>query len=191
MDIEEDLILARIKKRDKEAFRYLYEYYFAKMVLFAESYLYDEEEARDLVQDLFFHLWKHAGALQVATSVKAYLFTSVRNRCLNVIRDRKIRDEHNNKLFEAQLFSGTEDVIIDEDVHRRLQEALNSLPDKCREIILLKVVEGKKNKEIAEQLNIAETTVKTQVQRAYRMLRERLVPISYSLNIYKEVSKDF
>ena len=53
MDIEEDLILARIKKRDKEAFRYLYEYYFAKMVLFAESYLYDEEEARDLVQDLF------------------------------------------------------------------------------------------------------------------------------------------
>ena len=123
MDIEEDLILARIKKRDKEAFRYLYEYYFAKMVLFAESYLYDEEEARDLVQDLFFHLWKHAGALQVATSVKAYLFTSVRNRCLNVIRDRKIRDEHNNKLFEAQLFSGTEDVIIDEDVHRRLQEA--------------------------------------------------------------------
>ena len=160
MDIEEDLILARIKKRDKEAFRYLYEYYFAKMVLFAESYLYDEEEARDLVQDLFFHLWKHAGALQVATSVKAYLFTSVRNRCLNVIRDRKIRDEHNNKLFEAQLFSGTEDVIIDEDVHRRLQEALNSLPDKCREIILLKVVEGKKNKEIAEQLNIVETTMK-------------------------------
>ncbi|MFR7810768.1 MAG: sigma-70 family RNA polymerase sigma factor [Butyricimonas faecihominis] len=98
MDAEEDLILARIKKRDKEAFRYLYEYYFAKMVLFAESYLYDEEEARDLVQDLFFHLWNHAGTLQVTTSVKAYLFTSVRNRCLNAIRDRKIRDEHNNKI---------------------------------------------------------------------------------------------
>lgn len=73
MDAEEDLILARIKKRDKEAFRYLYEYYFAKMVLFAESYLYDEEEARDLVQDLFFHLWNHAGTLQVATSVKGLL----------------------------------------------------------------------------------------------------------------------
>ena len=174
MDIEEDLILARIKKRDKEAFRYLYEYYFAKMVLFAESYLYDEEEARDLVQDLFFHLWKHAGALQVATSVKAYLFTSVRNRCLNVIRDRKIRDEHNNKLFEAQLFSGTEDVIIDEDVHRRLQEALNSLPDKCREIILLKVVEGKKNKEIAEEMGITETTVKFHKSVAYRELYKSL-----------------
>ena len=177
MDGIDDLMFVRVKKRDKEAFRYLYEYYFAKMVLFAESYLYDEEEARDLVQDLFFYLWDHAAELRVSSSIKAYLFTSVRNRCLNVLRDRKIRDEHNDKLFEAQLFSGTEDVVIDEEIQQRLREALNSLPGKCREIILLKVVEGKKNKEIAKQLNIAETTVKTQVQRAYRMLRERLIPI--------------
>ena len=94
-----------------------------------------------------------------------------------MLRDRKIRDVNNDKLFEAQLFSGTEDIVLDEEIQLRLQEALNSLPEKCREIILLKVVEGKKNKEIAGQLNIAETTVKTQVQRAYRMLRERLIPI--------------
>ena len=177
MDREENLILNRIKKRDKETFKVLYENYFAKMVLFSESYLYNEEEARDLVQDLFFYLWDHAETLQVTTSIKAYLFTSVRNRCLNVLRGRKIRDEHNDKLFEAQLFSGTEDVVIDEEVSQRLQEALNALPDKCREIILLKIVDGKKNKEIAEQLGIAETTVKTQVQRAYRMLREKLIPV--------------
>ena len=62
-------------------------------------------------------------------------------------------------------------------VEMRLQNALNTLPDKCREIILLKIVEGKKNKEIANQLGLAETTVKTQVQRAYRILREQLIPI--------------
>lgn len=186
MDIEENLILDRIKKHDKETFRFLYEYYFTKIVLFAESYLYDEEEARDLVQDLFFHLWDHSEALHVTTSIKSYLFTSVRNRCLNILRDRKIRDEHNNKLFEAQLFSGTEDVVIDEEIQQRLQEALDSLPDKCREIILLKVVEGKKNKEIANQLNIAETTVKTQVQRAYRMLREKLIPILLLIEYLQE-----
>lgn len=177
MEDKEIDILIRLQKRDREAFRFLYEQYFAKMVLFAESYLYDEEEAKDLVQDLFFYIWDHAKTLQVMTSLKAYLYTSLRNRCLNVLRDRKIRDEHNDKLFEAQLFSGTEDVVIDEEVQRRLQEALDSLPDRCKEIILLKVVEGKKNREIAEQLDIAETTVKTQVQRAYRMLREKLVPI--------------
>ena len=92
MDIEENLILDRIKKHDKEAFRFLYEYYFTKIVLFAESYLYDEEEARDLVQDLFFHLWDHSEALHVTTSIKSYLFTSVRNRCLNILRDLNIRE---------------------------------------------------------------------------------------------------
>ena len=110
-------------------------------------------------------------------SLKAYLFTSLRNRCLNALRDRKIVDSCNDKLLEAQLFAGIKDIEINETVEMRLQNALNTLPDKCREIILLKIVEGKKNKEIANQLGLAETTVKTQVQRAYRILREQLIPI--------------
>lgn len=109
--------------------------------------------------------------------MKAYLFTSLRNRCLNVLRDRKISDDCNDKLLEAQLFAGVEDVEIDETVEKKLKDALNVLPDRCREIILLKVVEGKKNKEIASLLGLAETTIKTQVQRAYRILREQLIPI--------------
>ena len=147
------------------------------MVLFAESYVYDEEEAKDLVQDLFFYIWDHADSLLIKTSLKAYLFTSLRNRCLNALRDRKIVDSCNDKLLEAQLFAGIKDIEINETVEMRLQNALNTLPDKCREIILLKIVEGKKNKEIANQLGLAETTVKTQVQRAYRILREQLIPI--------------
>ena len=147
------------------------------MVLFAESYVYDEEEAKYLVQDLFFYIWDHADSLLIKTSLKAYLFTSLRNRCLNALRDRKIVDSCNDKLLEAQLFAGIKDIEINETVEMRLQNALNTLPDKCREIILLKIVEGKKNKEIANQLGLAETTVKTQVQRAYRILREQLIPI--------------
>lgn len=173
----ETYVLSHLQKKDTAAFRYLYEHYFTQMVLFAESYLYDEEEARDLVQDLFFRLWDNAFQTEVNISVKAYLFTSLRNRCLNVLRDRKIRDANSDKLFEAQIFSGTEDIEIDECVQQRLQEALDSLPDKCREIFLLKVVQGKKNKEIAEELGISDNTVKTQVQRAYKGIREKMIPI--------------
>lgn len=116
MEDNEINVLQRLRKRDQKAFRYLYEFYFRKMVLFAESYLYDEEEAKDLVQDLFFYILDHANTLSVTSSLKSYLFTSLRNRCLNVIHDRRIRDEHNDKLFEAQFFSGTEDVVLDEEV---------------------------------------------------------------------------
>ena len=108
--------------------------------------MYDEEEAKDLVQDLFFYIWDHADSLLIKTSLKAYLFTSLRNRCLNALRDRKIVDSCNDKLLEAQLFAGIKDIEINETVEMRLQNALNTLPDKCREIILLKIVEGKKNK---------------------------------------------
>ncbi len=177
MEDKEIFVLKSLYKRDRKAFRYLYEQYFSKMVLFAESYVYDEEEAKDLVQDLFFYIWDHADSLLINSSLKGYLFTSLRNRCLNVLRDRKILDCRNDKLFEAQLFAGIENVGIDEVVEKRLQNALNVLPDKCREIILLKVVEGKKNKEIADLLGLAETTIKTQVQRAYRILREQLIPV--------------
>ena len=177
MNDQDKYIIPHIQKRDKEVFRYLYECYFTKMMLFAESYLYDEEEAKDLVQDLFYYIWDHAATLQVNGSLKSYLFVALRNRCLNVLRDRKIRDLHHDKLFEAQFFSGTEDVVIDEEVQVRLRAALDSLPERCREIFLLKVVEGKRNKEIAEQLNLAEATVKTQVQRAYKVLRDRMIPI--------------
>ena len=177
MEDKELFVLKSLYKRDYNAFHYLYESYFSKMVLFAESYVYDEEEAKDLVQDLFFYIWDHADSLLIKTSLKAYLFTSLRNRCLNALRDRKIVDSCNDKLLEAQLFAGIKDIEINETVEMRLQNALNTLPDKCREIILLKIVEGKKNKEIANQLGLAETTVKTQVQRAYRILREQLIPI--------------
>ena len=177
MDDKDEELLKRLRNRDTEAFRYLYETYFSKLVLFAESYVYDEEEAKDLVQDLFCRLWDHASSLEVKTSLKAYLLTSLRNRCLNVLRDRKIRDEHNDKLYEAQVFSGTEDVDLDEEVVEKLHAALDSLPDKCKEIILLKIVDEKTNKEIARQLSLAETTVKTQVQRAYRMLRDKMIPV--------------
>ena len=139
MEDKELFVLKSLYKRDYNAFHYLYESYFSKMVLFAESYVYDEEEAKDLVQDLFFYIWDHADSLLIKTSLKAYLFTSLRNRCLNALRDRKIVDSCNDKLLEAQLFAGIKDIEINETVEMRLQNALNTLPDKCREIILLKI----------------------------------------------------
>lgn len=177
MSLDEKNIATLIRKRDLNTFRYLYEQYFRQMVLFAESYLYDEEEARDLVQDIFFSLWDKAGQLEITSSIKSYLFAALRNRCLNALRNLRVRDDHYEKFYEALVFSEIEDIEIEEEVREKLQQALDSLPEKCKEILLLKVVHGKKNREIARELNLAETTVKTQIQRAYRMLRERFLPI--------------
>ena len=115
------------------------------------------------------------------TSVRGYLLTALRNRCLNALRERRVRDEHQDKLLEAQLASGTEEEVVDEEVHRRLHEALDAMPERCREVILLKVVDGLTNREIAARTGVTEGTVKTQVQRAYKFLRDRLLPVNPSL----------
>ena len=191
MEYNDCYIITGIRNRDRGVFHYLYERYFTPMVLFAESYLYDKEEARDCVQELFFKLWEQASCFQVSISLKAYLYTSVRNKCLNVLRDKRIHDSHHDKLFEATLFSGDEDSDVDENIRCRLQEALGSLPERCREIFILKVVKGMKNREIAEELNLAETTVKTQIQRAYRMLRVRMISVILLILFLKIYFIDF
>lgn len=187
MEANESYIVTGIRNKEKEAFHYLYEHYYSPMVMYAGSYLYDEEEARDCVQELFYRLWDRAPAFHIDTSLRAYLYTSLRHKCLNVLRDRKIRDSHQDKLFEATLFSGEEDPGMDETVRKRLDEALEALPGRCKEVFLMKILEGKKNREIADQMGLAETTVKTQVQRAYRMLREKLLLLGWLLLLLKEL----
>ena len=177
MENDDRELIERLRRRDQAAFRVLYERYWKRMVLFAESYLYDEAEAKDAVQDVFCRLWEGAGRLPRVTSVRGYLLTALRNRCLNALRERRVRDEHQDKLLEAQLASGTEEEVVDEEVHRRLHEALDAMPERCREVILLKVVDGLTNREIAARTGVTEGTVKTQVQRAYKFLRDRLLPV--------------
>lgn len=110
-----------------------------------------------------------------------YLLGIVKNNCLNYLRSLNIQYKHQDKIIEAMLFSSIEDPEIDEDIHERLEYILNSLPEKQREVLLLHVVEKKKVREIAEQMNIAETTVKTHFQRALSILRNNLKSILFGI----------
>ena len=105
----------------------------------------------------------------------------VKNNCLNYLRSLNIQYKHQDKIIEAMLFSSIEDPEIDEDIHERLEYILNSLPEKQREVLLLHVVEKKKVREIAEEMDIAETTVKTHFQRALSILRNNLKFILFGI----------
>ena len=164
----------RIKKRDLEAFHELYKTSFLPLQHYAMRYLYDWKEAEDMVQDAFLALWSNLNRYDEKQSVFYYLLGIIKNNCMNYLRNLDIQYKHQDKIIEAMLFSNIEDPDFDEDIHERLNYILNLLPEKQRKVVLLHIVEKKKIREIAEQMDIAETTVKTHFKRAMTILRNNL-----------------
>lgn len=166
--------IARIAAGDQRAFEELFRTHYRGLCAFARQYLKDPQRAEDLVQDLFFRLWQDREKVAVTTSVKAYLFAAVRNRCLNAVaaqaRMRPLDEEADDHVAEA------EDTTEEERTHRlaRVHAAIEALPEERRRIFKLSRHEGLKYHEIADRLGISAKTVENQMGRALKTLREDL-----------------
>lgn len=159
-------------KIDKHSFELLFRKFFPALMTFAGRFLHDEDDAREVVHNVFINLWEKRESLDTATSLKSYLFKSVHNRSLNVIRDRKkisgneIPDVAGDINVEAQM-----DAMELED---RINDVIQDLPEKCREVFELSRFEGLKYIEIADKLGISVKTVENQMSKALKVLREKL-----------------
>lgn len=171
----------RIKKYDEEAFRILYIEYFSNLRHYAMRYLYDWDEAENLVQEAYFTLWCNLDKYDGERNIIAYLLTYVKNACLKYIRNLKIQDNNQDKIIEAMLFSNITDEEPNEELQHRLNEILSQLPEKQKEVLLKHVVERKTIPDIAKELNIAESSVKTHYKRAIALLRKNLCFILFGL----------
>ena len=174
MTIEEKILLNEIKKKNREVFETLFEQYYPILVKFAEGYLFDQQACEDIVQTFFISFWSNSETVDIKTSLKAYFFQSIKNLSLNRIRDLKIQDKHEIQYVESLVNIEPIDKLTDPEIFGLIQEAIGSLPPQMAEIFRQKYFEGKKLKEIAEELNITDGTVKTQLFRARKTLRENL-----------------
>lgn len=157
--------------KDVQFFGKLYERYYANMVLFAEGLIYDEDEAKDLVQDVFTDLWNNPKIVHVYNSMKTYLYSCVKNKAFNRIKKLNIIDKHQDQLTEAYLFSCETQTHTNEKLKKQIHDALNNMPPKMREVIDMSVLQEMKYAEIAEELGISINSVKTHIKRAYRRFR--------------------
>lgn len=165
-------------------FKSIYVSYYAKMKRFALRYVFLEEDAENIVHDVFLDLLEKKDTLTSHINILAFLFTAVKNKCIDHIRNQSVRqrtaeemkEEYDIALrmslnsleaFDTNQFAGN-------DIETILAKAIDSLPEKCREIFVLNKLEGIKQKEIAEKLNITVNTVETQMGIAYKKLREEL-----------------
>lgn len=179
MSSEQEVVLQqRLSRGDETAFQETFEIYFKVLVLFATRFSIDQETAEDLVQDVFVKLYEQKDRLQFHSSLKAFLYQSVRNKCLDILRSRKTRERHHDEIKFSSELEGldSEALMMQSELEEKVYQSIKQLPEQCQLIFKMNRFEGKKNQEIADELNISKRTVETQISKALKRLREDIYP---------------
>ncbi len=164
-----------VQAGDNSAFRKLFIKYYSALCEYASLYV-GENESEDLVQRLMIYLWEERENICVENSLKAYLFRAVKNRCLNLIRDRKTRSKVHSIIHE-ELIGNFEDPgyygIISE-LSEKIKDAISNLPENYRETFELSRFGDTTNKKLAEMLSVSEKTIEYRISQSLKILRIEL-----------------
>lgn len=164
-----------IQAGDKEAFKQVFDNYYQPLCLYANKILNDLGLAQDLVSESFVNCWEKRASIEIKSSLKNYLLLVVRNAALMHLRQTK--EKHWREHLSLQEIDVAEEHVKElegEEQVIRVHQAINKLPEQRRKILQLAVYNNLSYKEIATFLGISVNTVKTQMGRAYRFLKEEL-----------------
>ncbi|WP_421919905.1 RNA polymerase sigma-70 factor [Marinifilum sp.] len=175
-------------KLSGDTFRKIFDRYFASLVGFANTFLFNTELSEDLVQEVFMRLWEKQDEYHNDIALKVYLYRAVRNKCLNNIKHEQVKNkyiaESLPKLETEEFFL---DQVLSEEVSRLLYMFIAELPKQRQQIIRYSLL-GLKNQEIADIMGLTVNTVKSHKLNAYKVLREKLGKHAYLLAILLELN---
>jgi RNA polymerase sigma-70 factor (ECF subfamily) len=175
LDLKDLFIIGGLEMRNPELFNELFKQYSKPLFYYAAKFV-EDEAARDIVQDVFEKLWSDQ-KITVKQSLNSLLFAMVRNSCLQNLEKQKVRNKYieSNKLKlqedELQFYMNERTSLIEQELENKLHEVLNHLPERCKQIFLMSRFEHKKNREIAEELDISVKAVEKQISKALISIR--------------------
>lgn len=170
-------VLKKIKDGDIKAFEQVFRQYYALLCLYSSGITGQREASEEIVQELFYTLWKNREELQILRSIKNYLYGAVRNESLQYLEHRKIQERYREKVLYHQKD------IQDETPHEQLEyseletvinRTLEQLPKRQLKIFRMHRMEGLKYKEIADLLSLSVKTVEAEMTKAYQVLRREI-----------------
>lgn len=176
-------LIILLKAGNDAAFKEIFLRYDKPLYLYAYNKLGNKEEARDVVQDVFLWILNSKGNLNLKTTLSGYLYKSVLNKIFNIFKHNQILLKYADTSFcNLNLECNETDYLIREkDIANMIDAEIAAMPPGMREVYQLRRINYMTNKQIAEHLNLAESTVETQMKRALRRLKERLGPLYFIL----------
>jgi RNA polymerase sigma-70 factor (family 1) len=167
-------ILEHLAQSDVRAFDFLYQKYFSKLYGAVYKRLQNRALTEEVVQELFISLWERRTVLAISTTIEAYLFSSVKYLVIAQYKKNNLFEKYSNSLNpEADNDNFTEQIVAFDELNTAYQNALNLLPERCREVFVLKR-SGLSQREISEKMDISEKTVENQMTKALKILRYAL-----------------
>ena len=185
--LDHNFILLEIQKQNHLVFKKFFNDLYEELVHYANGYLFDNSQSKDIVQEVFIHLWEKSETYKIKTSLKGYLYVMVRNRCLNFLKSIRITDDTKVLELHAILDSeyDLETFSVDDRkiVYHQVFKIVETLPEKMQLIVKLRFVNNYKYAEIAEELGISVNTVKTQLKRAKIKIGELIASLLVLLSM--------
>ncbi len=174
-----------VRSADDRAFKEIYDRYNKLLYLFAYNKLRNKEEAKDVVQDVFAWLLNNRTRFAINSSVSSFLYKSVLNKIFDIFRHQSVIHKYIEQGDHYIDIDSTETdyLIREKDIAQMIRQEIDAMPQKMKEVYLLRFEQYLSAKEIAEQLNISENTVNTHLKRAAKRLRDNLGMLIYVVYI--------
>ena len=183
MESTEALLVRQLKNGVDAAYKYLYDQHYQILCHVAAQYVKDDFLAETIVGDVIFHLWEVRETIEIDTSVRSYLMTCVRNRCIDYLKSQYHKREvaHSDtglRDFPVLQYVKDDDYplgkLLEKELEDEIMNAINRLPDECRRVFNMSRFENRKYEEIAQELKISVNTVKYHIKHALVLLHEDL-----------------
>jgi len=176
-----------LKAGERSAFTEIYDRFFGVLYLHAYNRLRDKDAAKDVVQEMFAGLWSKHRVLNLTTNLSNYLYSSIRNRIINEIAHKQVEARYLLSLPDSVNTSNciTDHRLREKQLASIIEKEIQALPPRMREVFELSRKANLTHKEIAEQLDISEQSVRSHIKNALKILRIRLGLFIYLVYIFK------
>jgi RNA polymerase sigma-70 factor, Bacteroides expansion family 1 len=164
----------KIKLGDIKAFEHVFKLYYSGLMMYSFGIIGRKEVAEEIVQDVFYKIWKNKENIQLSHSIKSYLYGAVRNQSLQYCEHQEVRERYKQKVLSAQTnvndYNPEQQFLIRE-LEEIISKTLKQLPQRRLQIFKLHRFSGKKYKEIANELSLSVKTIEAEMTKTYQALR--------------------